>query len=199
MVGWIIALALLAAAGIGTAVAVSAASANSDKSKQSEIADNQTNIYNTKKKNASLKKSADELEELQNKGDARTTEEDQRMQQLIDSLKQENEAWAELPDEDVLQEVKKEIIKNNDIIKQNTEENYKLALQMEDLKDKVAQQALISKLQMDQEELLAQKISPDDDIDQEAVAQSASRMAEKLVELNADALSEKLSTQEIST
>ena len=79
-------------AAAGTAIAVgAAANAKSDENTSEKIEKNQATIYNTKKKNTSLKKSADELEELQNKGSNRTAEEDQRMQELIDSLKQENE------------------------------------------------------------------------------------------------------------
>lgn len=198
MVGWIIALALLAAA--GTAIAVgAAANASGDKNTSKKIEENQATIYNTKKKNNSLKKSADELESLQNKGSLRTAEEDKRMQELIDSLKQENEKWENLPDEDVLFEVQKEINKNNDIIKSNTDSNYKLALTMEDFSDKVAQQALIDKLKLDQEDMIASAIANSgEDVNADAVAKAAAGMAESLVKTNVDYLEKELSTQEVS-
>jgi hypothetical protein len=82
-------LALLAAA--GTVVAIKAANAQNNSNTKAKIADNQTTIYNTKKKNTSLAKSANELQELQDKGTSRTAEEDEKMQELIESLRQENE------------------------------------------------------------------------------------------------------------
>ena len=103
-----------------------------------------------------------------------------------------------MPDDEILQTVRREIIKNNDIIKTNTDANYKLALGMEDLGDKVAQQALISKLQADQEELLTQAIGGNEDVNKEKVQQSAFNMAEDLVKLNSDELSKMVATQEVS-
>ena len=66
-------MALLAAA--GTVVAIKAANAQNNSNTKAKIADNQTTIYNTKKKNTSLAKSANELQELQDKGTSRTAEE----------------------------------------------------------------------------------------------------------------------------
>ena len=91
-VGWIIAAGILAAVGLGAGImAAKSAGENSDAAKEEKIAAQQNTIYNTKKKNNELKASTDELDTLLNK-DIRTQEEEDRIKELADGLREENEA-----------------------------------------------------------------------------------------------------------
>lgn len=91
-IGWIIAAGILAAAGLGAGImAAKSAGENSDVAKEDKIAAQQNTIYNTKKKNNELKISTDELDTLLNK-DIRTQEEEDRIKELADGLREENEA-----------------------------------------------------------------------------------------------------------
>lgn len=94
-VGWVIALALLALAGVAGVAAI-ASSANggggaSDAQVSNKIANQQTTIYNTKRKNSELQASTDELEALMTK-DVRNSKEEDRIKELADGLRNQNEA-----------------------------------------------------------------------------------------------------------
>ena len=69
---------------------------------------------------------------------------------------------------------------------------------MEDLSDQVTQQALISKMQDDQQDMLRTMIDPTSNINKSAVEQSAANMAKHLIELNEKNFSQMLSTDEVT-
>ena len=195
-IGWIIAAGILAAAGLGAGImAAKSAGENSDVAKEDKIAAQQNTIYNTKKKNNELKISTDELDTLLNK-DIRTQEEEDRIKELADGLREENEAWANLSDTQVLEEAKKEMAKNNDIIARNIDSNYELASSMEDLSGSIAQQAIVAKMSKDQEKLIASKAKSG--ANTEEIAKNAAAMAETFVEKNAEDLSKIIKTDEVS-
>ena len=193
-IGWAIALALLAAVGIAAGAAASkAAIKNSDENTNKKMASQQTTIYDTKKKNKELSSSTEELETLMKK-QFRTPEDDARMKELADGLRDQKEEWANLSDNEVLKEAKEEIGLNNDIISRNIDSNYELAKRMEDLTGAVAKQAIAEKMKKDQEKQLYSLVGPNGDM--EKAKQMAASMADRFVNDNAEQLSDMVDIQE---
>lgn len=89
VVGWVIALALLAAVGLGIAVSANSTE-KQDAKKEKQIAKQQNTIYNTKKKNAELKTTTSEMEELMGK-DIKTADDEAKITELADKLRGEKD------------------------------------------------------------------------------------------------------------
>lgn len=195
VVGWIIAGAILTAIGVGTAAiaAGKAAQANSDAGINKSIASNQNNIYTTKKENNSLQSTADELEELVSKK-YQTEEDKARIEEIVNSLKEENEDWQTLSTNEVLKELKNKIILNTSEIARATIANYELATKLEDFSSQQSQQAVEDKMKMDQQTIL-QGYGYDDQVSTQ-LSSSLNNMTERFVQSNAKNFEQMLSTDD---
>lgn len=181
-------------AGLAVAGATGGLSAQSDSDTESDIGSMQNTNYNLKKKNSSLSSTTSEMEEIQNKS-IKSAEDEEKFAELAESLRNEKEEWANLSDNDVLQAAKEEISLNNAIISRNIDASYDLALSMEDLSGSIAKQAITDKMKSEQENLISSKVN-DPEI-AEAVTKTAGEMAEKMVDANAEAMSEMVSTDKM--
>lgn len=195
VVGWIIAAAILAAVGVGAAAiaAGKAAQANSDAGINKSIANNQNNIYNTKKENNSLQATSDELETLMSKK-YQTEEDKARIEEIVSSLKEENEDWQTLSNNQILKELKNKIILNTSEIARATIANYELASKLEDFSSQQSQQAIEDKMNMDQQTIL-QNYGYDKQISSQLTT-SLNNMTERFVQSNAQNFEKMLATED---
>jgi hypothetical protein len=157
----IMGIALLAAVGLGAGIAgiVSAASGagakKQDKAAEEEIQKNTASIYEKKKENTTLKTDLDEYRELYNKT-YRTDEENQRLEELTESLQEADESFAGLSGESLMGAVSGKISDNTDSINHLMNSNFDTALSMNNLEDSlIGQQAVSAKLIDSQEDLIA--------------------------------------------
>ena len=186
--------AVLATFGVGGILgAISAATAKpapSDAQLTADISKKQQDTYELKNRNKELSSSVSEIEVLNNKK-IKTAEDEEKLKELTKSLREQNDAWKNLPDDQILQAAKNEMQKNTDQIKANVDSSYELALQMEDLTGAIARQALSDKMIQDQSGMA---VGAEGDIEK-AKADAAS-MAKIYVDQNAEVLSNSLKSAE---
>ena len=152
VVGWGVALALLAAAGV--IVGVSSNRNNSTVFKESRIQKNNNTIYNRKKENSELKNSLSEFQEL-NRKSIRTKEEEKKLEELTTSIQDLDESFAGLTGNDLAGAVMGKISDNTAQISNLTNKNLKLAYEIKNLNDSiVGQQAVANSLIASQEKLI---------------------------------------------
>ena len=146
VVGWGIALALLAAAGIGTAIYI--AHNAKDSTKENKIQESQNEMYNKKRQNKDLESKKEEFVLLLEK-DKRTLEEEEQLRTLEESIQGLDETLENKTGEDLLEGMEKLQEKNERAIKKEIESNYKLALSMKDLANSdLGQQAIEDKINL---------------------------------------------------
>ena len=152
VIGWGIALAILAAAGV--IVGVSANRNNSTAFKESSIQKNNNTIYNRKKENSELKNSLSEFQEL-NRKSIRTKEEEKKLEELTTSIQDLDESFAGLTGNDLAGAVMGKISDNTAQISNLTNKNLKLAYEIKNLNNStVGQQAVANSLIDSQEKLI---------------------------------------------
>lgn len=153
VVGWGIALAILAAAGV--IVGVSASNRNNSTAfKESSIQKNNNTIYNRKKENSELKNSLSEFQEL-NRKSIRTKEEEKKLEELTASIQDLDESFAGLTGDDLAGAIMGKISDNTAQISNLTNKNLKLAYEIKNLNNStVGQQAVANSLIDSQEKLI---------------------------------------------
>lgn len=154
-------IALLAAVGLGAGIAgiVSSASGaqaeKQDKAAEEAIQKNSVTIYEKKEENSSLSANLEEYKKLYNKS-YRTEEDNERLQELTESLQEADESFAGLSGESLMGAVSGKISDNTDSINHLIDANFNSALSMNSLENSlIGQQAITAKLIDSQEDLIA--------------------------------------------
>lgn len=155
VVGWVIAAAIAATVlGIGIAASASAnSSENTDKKTGNQIAEGQAKAYNLKKDISQNTKYADEYNTLLNKN--RTTEEQERFEELTESIQDVNESFKGLEGQALLQALQAKNVLDKSNYNALINKNAELALSIKDLDNSVVgQNAITSYLTNSQKELI---------------------------------------------
>lgn len=155
VVGWVIAASIAAALlGIGIAASVNAnSSENTDKKTENQIAEGQAKAYNLKKDISQNTKYADEYNTLLNKN--RTAEEQERFEELTESIQDVDESFKGLEGQALLQALQAKNVLDKSNYNALINKNAELALSIKDLDNSVVgQNAITSYLTNSQKELI---------------------------------------------